>query len=128
MTLSANDIFHKPLGYLASGIRSSVENLGTREQIEALAALSEETVKKGYAPMFGDSTMHLVTFSDWSKARFFDLDFSAAVLKNNYKDQPNKPVIPSLVLASGFVNEISVRNSFPSLERMPRATIGHGVC
>jgi hypothetical protein len=115
--LPANELIGKPIGYVASAIRRGVRELGSREQIEAFAALGKATAKKGYPPLFGDSSMHLFTVSNWTKAKFFETDFSAAVVKEGTaKDKrDNKSGAPSMVLATGYSNGFSLRNSFPIL-------------
>ncbi|KAK7754162.1 hypothetical protein SLS62_003739 [Diatrype stigma] len=47
----------------------------------AAAALERMVVKgTGRAPLFGDGGVTMVTFSNWTKARLFETDFSAAVV------------------------------------------------
>ncbi|KAF9873177.1 lysR family regulatory protein [Colletotrichum karsti] len=105
--LSAKDILTNPLSYTAWAIRKSIMEQGTREQVEARAAL-QKAVKM---PMFGDATMQLVTMSNWAKANFFDTDFSAAVTTAGVgsKERPNRLGKPTLILGNTFVKGISIR-------------------
>lgn len=78
IVLSVKDIMEKPLSHVASSIRSAITELGTREQIEAFFALIRQSSAK-LPPFFGDRNMHLITFSNWTKANLFEVDFSAAI-------------------------------------------------
>ncbi|CAM1502610.1 Fc.00g073860.m01.CDS01 [Cosmosporella sp. VM-42] len=80
--LVAKDIVEKPLSYVASRIRKSITQLGTREQVEAFTAMVRESGSK-LPPFFGDSSMHMITFSNWHKARLFELDFSSAIVRDS---------------------------------------------
>jgi hypothetical protein len=114
--LPVRDIFAKPLSYVALAVRRSIAELGTREQIEAAAALNREAIAKtGYSPMFGDASMHMINFSNWTKAKFFDTDFSAAVVKEGKPGTKrlNKLGTPSYVQPCGYANGFDLRNAFP---------------
>lgn len=55
--LAASDVFQRPLSYLASQIRRSIQEQGTRSQIEALASLHRKNITTtGRPAVFGDST------------------------------------------------------------------------
>jgi hypothetical protein len=77
--LSVKDIMERPLSYIASSIRSAITELGTPEQVEAFFAMVRESSGK-LPPFFGDRNMHMVTFSNWTKAKLFDVDFSSAIV------------------------------------------------
>jgi hypothetical protein len=77
--LSLQDVVEKPLSYTASRIRQAIQELGTREQVEAFYALLRESSTK--LPLFfGDRNMHMITYSNWTKAKLFNVDFSAAIV------------------------------------------------
>lgn len=59
----------------------------------------------------------MLIFTNWSKAKFFETDFSAAVIKqgNPGAARFNKLGRPSLVLVLGHTNGFSTRNTFPIL-------------
>lgn len=78
--LSAKDVLEKPLAYTALEIRGAITDLGTRKQVESFFSLVRQNPGK-LPPFFGDSNMHLITFSNWSKANLYELDFGAAVTK-----------------------------------------------
>ncbi|PKS12300.1 hypothetical protein jhhlp_001600 [Lomentospora prolificans] len=79
--IPARDIINRPLSYTASRVRQTLKVQGTRGQLEACLALIKETYDKtGYPALFGDATMQLVIVSNWSKAKFFEIDFSSAIV------------------------------------------------
>lgn len=49
----------------------------TRGQVEAYYALQRQTPGRTI-PIFGDAGMHMLIFSNWSKAGFYGHDFSPA--------------------------------------------------
>ncbi|TVY83701.1 Transcriptional regulator sdnM [Lachnellula suecica] len=105
--LPAYQVFDKPLSHVAFAIRNAIKELGTRPQVEAFAAMWRESQGR-LPPFFGDRAMHMITFSNWSKARLFETDFSAAVVTPG-KNSRN-PGMPSyiqnnqsgLVMPNGF--------------------------
>ncbi|KAE9571852.1 hypothetical protein CGMCC3_g11977 [Colletotrichum fructicola] len=80
------DVFDKPVGYMASRIRNAIKELGTTPQVEAAAALVRSTKMK-LPPFFGDKSMHMITYSNWTKTDLFNVDFSSVV---KTKDSGNK--------------------------------------
>jgi hypothetical protein len=78
--LPVKDIVEKPLSYVALSIRSAIVELGTRPQVEAFYAMIRESQAK-LPPFFGDRNMHMITYSNWTKAKLFEVDFSAAVVQ-----------------------------------------------
>ncbi|RFU77406.1 hypothetical protein TARUN_4823 [Trichoderma arundinaceum] len=77
--LPVQAIFEKPLSYIAAATRSAIKELGSRAQVEAFTALWRESSGK-IPPFFGNGGMHMITYSNWTKAKLFEVDFSAAVL------------------------------------------------
>ncbi|KAL7624935.1 hypothetical protein AAE478_004149 [Parahypoxylon ruwenzoriense] len=88
VVLSAKDVLQKPLGYVALQIRHAIVEQGTREQVEAYAALVRKS-NVGAPPFFGDGSNHLVSFSNWTKGKLFEVDMSAAAVKP--RDTPCTP-------------------------------------
>ena len=79
--LRAGDISTRPFGFAATEARRSLTEQRTREQLEALTAMTRESIQKtGYPPLFGDGTMQLVIMTNWSKAKLFEMDFFPAVV------------------------------------------------
>ncbi|KAK9795631.1 putative Acyltransferase [Seiridium cardinale] len=60
-------------------IRAAIQDLGTRSQTEAFMSLWR-TARGRLPPLFGDTGMYMLTFSNWNRARLFETDFSAAVV------------------------------------------------
>ncbi len=88
MVLPARDVLQKPLSWLAAQMRTAINNQGTREQVESYQAM----VREGMYPLpvfLGDGSMHHVSYSNWTKANLFQLDFSAAAIKP--RDTPCYP-------------------------------------
>ncbi|KAL7814937.1 hypothetical protein V8C44DRAFT_324877 [Trichoderma aethiopicum] len=78
--LPVHHIFEKPLSYIAAATRSAIQELGTRSQVEAFFSLWRGSSGR-IPPFFGNGNMHMITLSNWGKAKLFDLDFSAAVVQ-----------------------------------------------
>ena len=75
--LPAREILTRPLGHVAAHFRRSIAEQGQREHVEAYAALVRAS-SSGAPPFFGDSSSHLVTFSNWTKARHFEFNLASA--------------------------------------------------
>ncbi|GJC86376.1 transcriptional regulator sdnM [Colletotrichum liriopes] len=82
----------KPLSYLASEVRRSIAEQGTREQVEAYSSLIRKDLRNKAPPLFGDGTMQLLMFSNWHKANIFGFDVSAAAIEPR-----DTPLLPSYV-------------------------------
>ncbi|KAK6063699.1 lysR family regulatory protein [Seiridium cupressi] len=76
---SLHEVSEQPLGHLALSIRQAIEQLGSRSQIEAYAALWRQSWGR-MPPLFGDAGMHMITISNWAQARLFDTNFSASIV------------------------------------------------
>jgi hypothetical protein len=103
--LSVKDITEKPLSYVASSIRAAITDLGTREQIEAFFAMVRASSGK-LPPFFGDKNMHMITYSNWTKANLFDVDFSSAIIGSGGSNVAKPRYIQNnqvgLILPNGF--------------------------
>ncbi|KAI0149969.1 hypothetical protein F4776DRAFT_659859 [Hypoxylon sp. NC0597] len=113
--VSMRDLFARPLGHTAAAVRRSIAEQGTRQQVEARAAVDLAAGRRGKAALYGDPAMVPVMISNWSKARFFETDFSAAVVRPGLDParRANKVGRPSYIQPNGLVNGIPTRNSFP---------------
>lgn len=107
--LPGHEIFDKPLSHVAYAIRHAFQELGTRAQVEAFAAMWRESSGK-LPPVFGDRGMHMITFSNWSKAGLFQTDSSAAVMTPG-KASGRKPGRPSYIQNNQF--GLILPNGFP---------------
>ncbi len=114
--IPAARILENPLSYPANEVRCSLREHGTREQIEALAALNIKSVAEtGRAATFGDSSTQLLVFSNWSRAEFFGIDFSSVVVKQGKKmeESCNKVGRPRYIHSNAhFTNHFSGRHAF----------------
>lgn len=113
--LPAKDIFSRPLWSVASAVRLSIDELGTRQQLEALEAMQKVSVSTtGYLRLFGSPSMHMIQYSNWTKAKFFETDFSAAIIpdakESPLSDMHKTRGIPSSIQSGGYVNGLSPRN------------------
>jgi hypothetical protein len=110
--LPARELFTKPLSYTAHAVRRSMMEGGTREQVEALAAIKRAN---GGWPIFGDATMEMISFSNWTKGKFFETDFSAAIVKEGLPraKRANKPGIPSYIQFHAWSTAFQLRNIIP---------------
>lgn len=79
--LPARDLLARPLGHVAAALRAALQALGTRAQVEAFVAGSRAAAARGSAYVVGDAWMHMTVCSNWTKGKFFDVDFSGAVKK-----------------------------------------------
>ncbi|KAK2735117.1 lysR family regulatory protein [Colletotrichum kahawae] len=107
--LSAKEILTNPLSYTAWAVRKAIIDQGSREQLEARVAVQKAM---GF-PLYGDGGMQMVTVSNWSKAKFFEADFSAAVIQNgaNSNARPGRLGKPSFVMGDTISKGLSVRNA-----------------
>lgn len=90
--MPARDVLQKPLRHLASSIRQSINEQGTREQVEAYTSIVREDQSNRAPPFFGESGMQLIMFSNWSKSNMYGTDLSAAVVTPR-----SEPLYPSYV-------------------------------
>lgn len=74
--MTSSEILASSLGSLARWVRAVVTQQATREQLEAYTGLVREY--GSLRMFFGDPGMHLIIFSSWAKAGFFEVDFGAA--------------------------------------------------
>lgn len=85
------------IGELALEGRKALLAQLTEEQMKAVAALGYQSMMStGNHPVFGESNMAFLVFSNWSKAAFLEnVDFSPAIVKSAETDRPlGKPGRP----------------------------------
>jgi len=113
---SVRDILTKRLGVIASKVRESIAQQGTREQIEAFTALARDSIAiKGRGAIFGDSSSIYVVMTNWSAAKFFEVDLSAAVIKEGLPREVRANALgkPSYVHGDSIFTGYSARCAFP---------------
>ncbi|KAH7138321.1 hypothetical protein B0J11DRAFT_423588 [Dendryphion nanum] len=72
-----------PLGKLAARIRSDLAIQSTRSQVEASHRIVRKAIEKtGNPPLYsaGHGDIAISAFTNWTQARFYETDFSAAVV------------------------------------------------
>ncbi|KAF2660737.1 hypothetical protein K491DRAFT_588653 [Lophiostoma macrostomum CBS 122681] len=112
---SVDEVLSLPLGFLAARLRKDISIQGTRAQCEALARLHKNALAKGKPNVFGTPDMSMVVLSNWSKAKMFETDFSAAVLEEGSVEHLKGK--PTYIQCDGSQNGISIRNAGPILGR-----------
>ncbi|KAL7916596.1 hypothetical protein GGI35DRAFT_466154 [Trichoderma velutinum] len=81
---TSQEAIDKTIGELALESRKALLRQLTEEQMKAVAALAYKSMMAtGNPPLFGESNMALLVFSNWSKAAFLEkIDFSPAIVKS----------------------------------------------
>lgn len=97
------------LSYVASTNRKALVEHRTREQVQAMTAIQRASFAKA-APVVGDSGLLFMACTNQHKARYFELDFSAAVLK------PGVPLDqrPHALGRPSFINDIEHCRRYPT--------------
>jgi hypothetical protein len=111
--LKIKDFFTKPLSYVAYAIRRSMMEAGTREQVEALAGIKRRTGDPW--PIFGDASMEMISYSNWTKGKYFETDFSAAIVTEGFPraTRAEKPGFASMVQFNAWSTKFDLRNIMP---------------
>ncbi|EEA28347.1 hypothetical protein TMatcc_003321 [Talaromyces marneffei ATCC 18224] len=78
--LPVRDITGKSLAYTAQKAREALKEQSSLSQTEAYFAYVRQSTKNKLPPMFGDSNMHFMILSNWTKANLYLIDFSAAAM------------------------------------------------
>jgi hypothetical protein len=105
--LPLSEVLNKPLSYTALAVRKFNLEQGTHVQQEALSYEADRIKEE---PLYGSSDCLLITVSNWSKAKFYDIDFSSAVIEGAKGRREERLGRPSYIHASAFVNGYSLRN------------------
>jgi hypothetical protein len=108
------------VGALASRLRQDLQTQRTPEQVRHFVAWQLESRKKlGRTPVLGSWNQVLLSWSNWHRGRFYDVDFSAAAVKPGLPlgSRSNKLGQPSFILPNGHANGFSMRNAGPLVGR-----------
>jgi hypothetical protein len=113
--LRVHQILTKPVSFVASQIRQSLLQQRTKSQVEAWFAHQKSSlVNIANPPMFGEPTSFLICCSNWHRARFFELDFSSAVVSPGALPLQDRPVgRPSYVIPTFHSVNFPGRNVGP---------------
>ncbi|KAK5993800.1 Transcriptional regulator calD [Cladobotryum mycophilum] len=92
--VNEQDILNNSIGHLASWIRRSIIEQSTVGQVQAFMT-TWLTSKTKYYPFFGHWRMHMSVLTNWSKANWYEKNFSAAAKQQPLEsDQQVSPVLP----------------------------------
>lgn len=115
--LTVRDFFTKPLSYVAHAIRRSMIEAGTREQVEALAGVKKQCfAESGHTwPIFGDASMEMMSYSNWTKGKYFETDFAAAIIREGLPRtaRAERPGFASMVQFNAWSTKFDLRNIIP---------------
>ncbi|KAB8260699.1 hypothetical protein BDV32DRAFT_158615 [Aspergillus pseudonomiae] len=97
------------LAYLASKNRQALMEHRTKEQVQAMTAIQRDSFMQ-IPPLVGDSSLLFMTHTNQHKARYFETDFSAAVVAPGIplKDRPHALGRPS------YINDIEHCRLYPT--------------
>ncbi|RYP60097.1 hypothetical protein DL769_008281 [Monosporascus sp. CRB-8-3] len=113
--LSAKDLLTKPLGYVAGAVRQAIVEQGTPAQLETRRFLDREAIEKsGWPALYGDGWINMLIVSNWSKGRFFETDFSAAVVREGGSAaRTSKVGRPSYIQNCKYMKNFNSRGTIP---------------
>jgi hypothetical protein len=106
------------VGELAFRVRRDLEKQRAPDQLKAHIAWSRDCYNKsGRFPLAGSWNQIIFSLSNWTRAKFYEVDFSAAVTKAgpDIKERATKLGRPSLLMTTGAVQGLSLRNGGPLL-------------
>lgn len=86
--LDASTLTQSPISTIALRLRRSLDKQRAPGQVHAMTALRKKALAEtGYLPLVGVPGQISVLCTNWQRARFFELDFSAARVDNPDKDR-----------------------------------------
>lgn len=94
--LPAHDIIAKPLGVAATYVRRAIEVQRTPAQMHAMAGTARKAEQAGRPCLFGDAQSKLFFYSNWTRAGFYQLDFSAASISHREEAEKNSSLADGL--------------------------------
>ncbi|KAI5365964.1 putative transferase [Septoria linicola] len=107
--LTVQQAKEQPIAVTALLIREDLLRQKTPEQVDAVLAISRQL---GRGPLFGAYDQLLTPWSNWHRARFYEMDFSSAVSSKNSQARTGKARIgkPSYLHVCGHRGSFMVRN------------------
>lgn len=108
--LPCDEILSKPTSFTASAVRSAITEQGTESQMDSFIGM----LKQG-PPVFGDSSTIMIVITNWTKGKFYETDFSSAVIKEGIpvSERANAIGRPSYAHCHGHSPKYPSRNAFP---------------
>lgn len=110
---SSGELAANSVGELALRLRRDLQQQRTVDQTRHLVAWQLESKRQcGRMPLIGSWNQVLIGWSNWHRARFYDMDFSGAVLQpgTRLENRANKLGRPSTILSNNHANGFSTRN------------------
>ena len=105
------------VGEFAGRLRKDLKEQRAPGQIKAIVAWLLRCFNEGKGSPLppGSWNQSILSWSNWSRAKFYDMDFSSAVVKTGgaTHERSTKVGRPSLVLTFGHADGLSVRNGGP---------------
>lgn len=101
------------VGELAGRVREDLKKQRSPEQIKSMLAWSLNNLKKGaLPPMVGSWKQIAFAWSNWTRARVYDVDFSSAVVhsETGIRDRTTKLGHPSFVMNHSHSDGVNIRN------------------
>lgn len=117
---TAADIRNLSVGELALRVRKDLEKQREPNQVRSLVSWYLDCFKKGaHLPMSGPWNQTLMSWSNWHRAKYYEVDFSSAVVNPGLEvgQRTTKLGQSSFVMCSAHVQNISVRNAGPLMGR-----------
>lgn len=114
--ITAAEIERSSVSQLASRIRKDLKRQRAPDQVKSMVAWQLQNYsKRARSPMQGHWNQLMFSWSNWSRAKFFDVDFSSAVIKTGLSSSERSTKVgrPSLIMNGGHTDGISLRNGGP---------------
>ena len=118
--ITCGELNNRSVGALALRIRQDLQTQRTPEQVRHFVAWQLESSQKlGRSPLLGSWNQIVLSWSNWHRARLYDVDFSSAVVKPGLplETRSNKLGQPSFILPNGHAKGFSLRNGGPLIGR-----------
>lgn len=118
--VTSGELANMSIGALAWRLRQDLQKQRTPEQVRHLVAWQLDSSKQyGRSLMLGPWNQILMSWTNWHRARFYDVDFSAAVIQPGLppESRNNKLGQPSFIMPNGHANGLSLRNAGPLIGR-----------
>jgi hypothetical protein len=113
---TVGDLEKMSVGELAARVRADLKTQRATKQAKSMVAWQLDCFRKGTRfPTVGSWNQIIFSWSNWSRARFYEVDFSSAVTKRGLDviDRKTKLGQPGFIMNRGHGDGISTRNGGP---------------
>jgi hypothetical protein len=113
---TVGDLEKMSVGELAARVRADLKTQRATKQAKSMVAWQLDCFRKGTRfPTVGSWNQIIFSWSNWSRARFYEVDFSSAVTKRgpDVIDRKTKLGQPGFIMNRGHGDGISTRNGGP---------------